>query len=387
MHLAALITGTLVVLCLSAIWFYCYSIYGAIDLFGSSPAADPNFHPPISILKPLKGVDSFAYENLASFCTQDYHEYQVVFGVLDPGDPGLEVVKRLIKEFPALDIRIVVNEMVIGSNLKVSNLSNMLAEATHPLLLISDSDVRVGSDYLRRVVQPLRDPQVGVVTCLYRSIARGWVAMVEALGISTEFHAGVLVARKLEGMKFALGATILIRRSALNAIGGFNAVADYLADDFLLGNLPARAGYAVVLSDYVVDHVVDPETLSAFINHQLRWGRSTRASRPWGYAGLIFTHGIVSSVLLLLLSRGSPFGWTVLGVTWIFRIAMAWIVGSKYLRDPSATKLVWLVPLRDLISFGVWSCCFVGRTIEWRGNRFKVMRGGKIVPLKLGAGG
>jgi ceramide glucosyltransferase len=376
----------LLIVCFSALWFYCYSIYSAIDFFTSSRQIDADFHPPLSILKPLKGVDSFAYENLASFCSQDYPAYQVIFGAIDSRDPGLEVARRLVADFPALDIRIVADEAVIGANLKVSNLANMLGEATYPLLLISDSDIRVGPDYLCRVVQPMRDARVGVVTCLYRSIARGFVAMFEALGVSTDFHAGVLVARKMEGMRFALGATVLIRRAALDAFGGFKAVADYIADDYLLGNLTARAGYSVVLSDYVVEHVVDPESFLSFVHHQVRWGRSTRSARPWSYAGLIFTHGVVSSLLLLLVCRGSIYGWIVLGSTWFVRLAMGWVVGCKYLKDPSATKLLWLAPLRDTMSFLVWVWCLIGRTIEWRGNRFKVMRGGRMVPVNAECG-
>ena len=187
-------------LCISAVWFYAYSIYAAADLFSSAEPIDPDFSPPISILKPIRGLDSNAYDNLASICRQDYPQYQIVFGVRDEQDPGLEVVRRIANDFPHLDIRIVANRRLIGTNLKVSNLANMLAEASHQLLLISDSDIRVGPDYLRRVVQPLRDPGVGVVTCMYRSIAFGWAAIIESLGVSTEFHAGVLTARKLEGM-------------------------------------------------------------------------------------------------------------------------------------------------------------------------------------------
>ncbi|HWX39584.1 MAG TPA: glycosyltransferase, partial [Blastocatellia bacterium] len=256
---------------------------------------------------------------------------------------------------------------------------------SYSLLLISDSDIRVGPDYLRRVVAPMRDPGVGVVTCMYRSIVSGWAGIIEALGVSTEFHAGVLTARKLEGMKFALGSTILIRKAALEAIGGFRAVADYLGDDFLLGNLPARAGYSVVLSDYVVDHVLDPENFFDLFQHQTRWARSTRASRPWGYAGLIFTYGIATSLLFLLATRGSRLGWAVLAVTWGARLAMGWVVGSRYLKDAVAARYIWLIPLRDLISFLVWCYSFVGDTIEWRGERFRLVKGGKIVRLEPNA--
>ncbi len=240
----------LLILCLSAICYYCYAIYAAIEFFSHPTQVDPDFHPPITILKPICGLDIDTYENFASFCQQDYPDYQIIFGVRDERDLCVEVVKKIIDDFPEIDISLVVSDRTIGTNLKVSNLANAEAEAKYSLLLLADSDVRVGSDYLRRVIQPMRDPLVGVVTCLYRPVVRGWVAILEAVGISTEYHASILVARSLEGMKFALGPTIVIRKTALVAVGGFLAIADYLADDFQLGYLPAQAGYKVVLSDY-----------------------------------------------------------------------------------------------------------------------------------------
>jgi len=358
----------LLILCLCAIWFYCYSIYAAIDFFGSPDPVEPDFHPCVTLLKPICGLDSDAYENLASFCQQDYPQYQIIFAVRDQHDPGVEVVKQIIDNFPSIDIQLVVNDRTIGTNLKVSNLANAAAVAKYSILLIADSDIRVGSDYLRRVIQPMRDPTVGVVTCLYRSLTQGWMARIEALWISTEFHPRVLVARKLEGIKFALGSTIVIQRSALEAIGGFLAIADYLADDFQLGNLPAQVGYKVVLSDYVVEHVLATASFSDLIQRQIRWACCQRVSRPWGYLGLIFTHGTATSL-------------TGLGITWTMRLLMAWVVGVRSLKDPTAKKFLWLVPLRDLMSFALWCYSFVGNVIEWRGQRLKLTKGGKLVPL------
>ncbi|HKV41994.1 MAG TPA: bacteriohopanetetrol glucosamine biosynthesis glycosyltransferase HpnI [Blastocatellia bacterium] len=385
MHLSGLIFWLLLALCLSAVWFYLFSIYAALDLFSRPCKVAPDFHPPISILKPIRGLDESAYENLASFCRQDYPTFQIIFGVMDDEDPALTVVEQIIRDFPLADISVVSSSNTIGANLKVSNLANMESRAKYPLLLISDSDIRVGRDYLIRVVQPLRDPENGVVTCMYRSRLLGWAASIEALGISTEFHAGVMAARKLEGMYFALGSTILIRHEALKAIGGFPSIADFLADDFLLGYLPAHAGYKVVLSDYVVEHVLGTETFHDLFKHQTRWSRSTRISRPWGYIGLVFTHGTVSSLLLLLASRGSAAGWIVLAVTWSVRLATGWLIGGRLLKDPVARKLLWLVPIRDIISFALWVYSFIGNTIEWRGQRFKLTRAGKLVPLNTNA--
>jgi ceramide glucosyltransferase len=379
-----IVASVLLLLSLSATGFYCYAIYAAIDFLGRPNPIDPDFHPPITILKPICGIDSDAYETLASFCQQDYPEYQIVFGVRDEQDAAVEVVQKIIHNFPDVDIQLVVSDRTIGTNFKVSNLANAQVEAKHSILLIADSDIRVEPDYLRRVIQPMRDPTVGVVTCLYRSLTQGWIATIEALWISTQFDPSVLVAWKLEGIKFAFGSTIVIQKAALEAIGGFPAIADYLADDFQLGKLPAEAGYKVVLSDYVVEHVLPTASLADSLKRQTRWARGTRVSRPWGYLGLIFTHGTATSLLLLLTTQGSILGWSALGITWSTRLVMGWVVGVRCLKDPVAKKFLWLVPLRDLISFALWCYSFVGNAIEWRGRRLRLIKGGKLVPLLAG---
>ena len=363
--------------CLSAVLFYIYAIYAAIAFFGrESPTLA--FYPPVTILKPMCGVDRDAYENLASFCQQKYPIYQIIFSVRDPHDLSLAVVKQIINDFPQLDIQLVVSDRTLGTNLKVSNLANALTVAKYDILLLADSDIRVGTDYLERVIQPLDDKSVGVVTCLYRSLAQGWVATLEAIGTATDFHAGVLVSHKLEGIKFALGSTIVLRKEVLEAIGGFEAIADYLADDFQLGYLPTQAGYKVVLSDYVVEHVLAPTTPADAIKHQIRWARCIRVSRPWGYLGLIFSYGTVSSILFLIATGGSTTGWTILVITWIMRLAMGWVVGVKSLHDPSSQKFFWLIPIRDIIGFVIWCYGWLGKTIEWRGRRLRLTNDGKL---------
>ena len=371
----------LLILCLSAVLFYCYGIYAAIAHTHPYPI-DPNFHPPITILKPICGLDRDAYENLASFCRQDYPDYQIIFSIRDPQDAGLAVVKQIIQDFPTLDIQLVVSDRTIGTNFKVSNLENGTTVAKYDILLIADSDIRVGCDYLQRVVQPLHDKSVGVVTCLYRSLAHGWVTTLEAIGTATDFHAGVLVSNQLEGINFAFGSTIVIRKEVLKAIGGFEAIADYLADDFQLGYLPNQAGYKVVLSDYVVEHVLDKNTVADAIKHQIRWARCIRVSRPWGYLGLIFTYGTVTSLLLLITTRGSMLGWAGLAIAWTTRLVMGWVVGVKILNDPVAKKFLWLIPLRDFISFAIWCYGFYGSTIEWRGRRLRLTKEGKMIDKK-----
>ena len=366
-------------LCLVAIFYYCLAIYSAIDFLSQPKQVTPEFHPPVSILKPLCGLDSNTYENLASFCRQDYPDYQIIFGVQDPLDPVVPVVKQLIQDFPAVKACLVISDRTIGTNLKISNLANAQTEAIHPILLISDSDIHVGSDYLMTVVQPLSSPSVGVVTCMYRSVVQGGVVDFEALGISTELAPTTLVSRKLSGMNFGIGATVVIRDSVLDAIGGFQSVANYLHDDFHLGRMPANAGYQVVLSRYVVDHQLDTQGFIELIQHQTRWNRGIRVCQPLGYAGQIFTFGTVASLVSLVTLQASPLGWFVLGVTWLSRLALAWMIGVQVLNDPVVKRLFWLVPLSDLLRFALWCYGFVGDRVKWRGRILKLTRNGQLI--------
>ncbi|MBH8564481.1 bacteriohopanetetrol glucosamine biosynthesis glycosyltransferase HpnI [Nostoc sp. CENA67] len=371
----------LLILCLSAVLFYCYGIYAAIAFLRHPIATDPEFHPPVTILKPICGLENDAYSNLASFCQQDYPVYQIIFAVRDRQDPSIEVVKKIIQQFANVDIQLVVSDRLIGANLKVSNLANAVIVAKHEILLIADSDIHVDQDYLQTVIPPLKDETVGVVTCLYRSSAQGWVTTLEAIKTATDFHAGVLVSNQLEGIKFAFGSTIVIRKAALETIGGFKAVADFLADDFQLGYLPSQAGYKVVLSDYVVTHNLGTSTLTDAIRRQIRWARCIRVSRPWGYLALIFTYGTVTSLLLLIATKGTILGWTVLIITWFMRLVMGWVVGVKILHDPIAKRFFWIIPFSDYINFAIWCCGFLGKTIEWRGQRLLLTKGGKLIAI------
>ena len=368
----------LLILCLSAVSFYTYGVYTAIAFLLSSPPINPEFHPPVTILKPLCGVDKGTYTNLASFCQQNYPQYQIIFSVRSSTDPSIEVVKKLIQQFPEIDISLVVRDHIIGANLKISNLANAVTSAKHDILVIADSDIRVNSDYLQTVIQPLQDEKVGVVTCLYRSTAQGIATILEAICTATDFQAGILVSQQLEGIKFALGSTIVIRKTTLAKIGGFAAVADYLADDYQLGYLPTQAGDNVVLSNYVVEHGLGYSSLFNAINRQIRWARCIRVSRPGGYIGLIFTFGTISSLLLLITSSGSILSWLVLSITLPMRFIMAWVIGVKVLNDEVTKKYFWLILIADIVRFIIWCCGFVGNTIEWRGTKFKLVKDGKL---------
>ncbi|NJK41184.1 MAG: glycosyltransferase [Acaryochloridaceae cyanobacterium SU_2_1] len=367
--------------CCTAVLYYLYAIYATMDFFGQPQLLNRQFHPPVTILKPLCGTEANLYENLASFCQQSYPHYQIVFGVREATDPSILVVQQLIEAFPQLDIHLVVCDRTIGTNLKVSNLANALAAAEHQILVLADCDIHVQPHYLQQVVQPFADPDVGVVTCLYKSWAEGWLAAFEALGISTRNHPSILAAQKLEGIRYAFGATIVIRRSVLTGIGGFEVLANHLADDFHLGNLPAQAGHRVVLSQHIVEHQLQTTHLADFFHRQARWARCIRVERFWGYIGLSLTYGTSSSLLFLLATGGSTWGWSVMGISLLTRWLMVWVIAIHYLQDPVAQRWWWLVPLRDLVNVAIWIYGLVGSTVEWRGYRYKLRQDGTLVPI------
>jgi ceramide glucosyltransferase len=333
--------------------------------------------PPISILKPLKGADPQMYESFRSHCLQDYPEYEIIFGVSEADDPAIESVKRLQREFQHRRIQLVVSPKVLGANVKVSNLAQMLAEARYNHLIVNDSDIRVEADYLRRVIAPLADPKVGMVTCLYRGVAGPTLgSRLEALGISTDFCPSVLAARQLEGsIRFGLGSTLAFRRSELDRIGGFLAFVDYLADDFELGRRIAALGLTIQLSDVVVETFLPSYCLRDFLSHQLRWARGVRDARPGGYLGLIFTFGLAWALLALATGRGDAWACGALAFVLLLRLAVALVVGGKALRDFQALKYAWLIPLRDLVAVGIWIAGLAGHNVTWRGHRFRLKDG------------
>jgi ceramide glucosyltransferase len=331
---------------------------------------------PVSILKPLKGEDPEMYESFRSHCLQRYSEYEIIFGVSEENDPAIASVRRLQAEFPERAIRMIVCEKNLGSNTKVSNLAQMLPYAKHEHLLVNDSDIRVDADYLQKVMSPLRNPAVGLVTCLYRAKAgRGIGSRIESLGISTDFAAGVLAAQQLEGINFGLGSTLAFRLSDLAAIGGFEAIADFLADDYELGHRIAALGRIVKLSDAIVETHLPSYDLREFWRHQLRWARTIRDSRPWGYLGLVFTFGIPWSLGALIFSRGAAWAWLLFAATVIVRGAAAISVGTFCLGDSKVAPWLWLLPIRDCFALLMWLASFAGRTILWRGESFTLKNG------------
>jgi len=343
----------------------------------TSREASPLTLPPISILKPLKGTDPEIYESFRSHCLQDYPEYEIIFGVSDPNDPAIESVKTLQREFSDRRIQLLVSPKTLGANVKVSNLAQMLEKARYDHLIVNDSDIRVEPDYLRRVTAPLADPRVGMVTCLYRGVAAATLgSRLEGLGISTDFCPSVLAARQLEGgIRFGLGSTLAFRRTELERIGGFTSFVDYLADDYELGKRVAGLGLAVKLSDVVVETYLPSYRLREFLAHQLRWARGVRNARAGGYLGLVFTFGVVWSLLALAASRGALWAWCALAVTMLLRLGVAQVVGMGVLRDRQILKDAWLIPLRDLFAAAIWFLSLGGDTVTWCGDRFRLKDG------------
>lgn len=368
--------------------FYILSMVASVRFFGGrsrSKAALKTegraaaFTPPVSIMIPLRGADFKAYQNYERLCRQQYPDYQIVFGVQDGNDSAVPIIRQLISKFPERNIDLVISAQSHGQNAKISNLQNMLSAVRHDHIVIVDSDIRVGPEYLKTIIAPLEESAVGLATCLYRAAETpDFGARLEAVGISSEFAAGVLMAWMIEGVRFALGSTMATTRKQLERIGGFPALADYLADDFMLGNLVARSGYEVRLSDHVVETAMQPAGLSGMIRHQMRWARSTRISRPLGYLGLIFTYGTAVATVLTIVDGFSSRSLWLLAVTLIVRMSMAILIGVYWLGDRILLRNLWLVPIRDLLSFSIWVLSWVGRRVEWRGRFFEVAKDGKM---------
>jgi ceramide glucosyltransferase len=368
------------------IGYYLLCLRGARSFCRDAAVPLPEFTPPVSILKPLRGTDPDIYEAFRSHCIQDYPEYEMIFGVSDAADPAVPLVERLQREFPERQIKLVVCAQSLGANRKVSNLIQMLAVARHQFLLVNDSDIRVPENYLRRVIAPMESPDVGLVTCLYRGHPGKSVgSKLEAIGIATEFHPGVLAARALEGdIRFALGSTLAFSRVALKTIGGLETLVDYLADDYELGHRISEKGFRVVLSDIIVDTHVPEYSFGAFFEHQLRWARSTRHSRKWGYAGLVLTFAVPWAALAVLATRGALWSWLLLAGATALRCAVALRVGVRLLRDPHLLRDLWLLPLRDIVALLVWIGSYAGHNVAWRGDQF-VLRDGKLLPAQENA--
>jgi ceramide glucosyltransferase len=361
--------------------FYLLCLWSARAFLRQQRKPAVAFTPAVSILKPLRGVDPQMYEGFRSHCVQDYPEYEIIFGVSEADDPAVAAVQKLRSEFPRCHIQLVVCTHVLGNNRKASNLVQMLKLARHDHVIINDSDIHVEPDYLRRVLAPFADDNVGMVTCPYRGIAADTLgSRLESVGISTDFIAGVLAARQIEhGIHFGLGSTLAMSRTALDAIGGLEPLVDYLADDFELGYRIANTGKEVVLADVVVETHLPAYSFRGFFEHQLRWARSTRDSRKAGYLGLVLTFGLPWAMIAVALAAGAWWSWALLAAAAALRVAVALQVGVGVVHDRAVGRHLWLLPLRDLVAFLVWFASFANNKVLWRGEVF-ILKDRKIRP-------
>jgi ceramide glucosyltransferase len=351
--------------------YYAMATVAALRFFGGpKPARKPEFAP-VSLLKPVRGVDFASEENFRSFCRQNYPEYEILFAVNDESEPALPLIRELICTHPERQIRVLVGAEAIGSNRKVNKLVRLVREARHEILVLTDGDVGVGPNFLQEVVAPLSDARVGAVTCFYRGLLQPnlW-AELEALGTASDFFAGVLVAEWLEGVRFALGAAIATSRSWIARMGGLESIASMHSDDYELGLRIAKAGGMVELSREVVSTSYPAESFLDYWHHQLRWARTVRLSRPASFLGLIFTHGLPWAVLAAVAATGKTSASVFLAGYLLLRLSMAWSVGVRGIADETVRRKWWLIPVRDAIYFAVWIASFASRKIRWGGKEY-----------------
>jgi ceramide glucosyltransferase len=354
-----------------------YSLLSVVAAIRYLAASDPRGaagHEPISVLKPLAGLDDGLEENLRGFFEQNYPHFELLFAVLQEADPCLPLVRRLCAEHAHIPSRLILTGEPPYPHAKVYSLARMLAEARHDLIVMSDSDIRVTPDFLRHVAAEFAGGATALATCPYRALpGRSFWSRLEAGGMNTTFWQGVLTARMIAGMKFAVGPTTVARRKAIDSIGGIERVKNYLAEDFELGKLIAEAGFRVILSSYVVEHRIGSESLAENFRHRIRWGRTSRRSRPWGYFGQLFTYPLP---LALLLVAAMPQWWPLLASTAVIRYASALFVSQVVL----GARLNWaLLPLEDVLGFGFWIAGFFGNSITWRGRTYRLDREGRAV--------
>jgi ceramide glucosyltransferase len=346
-------------------------------------AKRPGFTPPLTLLKPVHGAEPALEAHLETFFTQDYPDYEILFCARQPDDAGLDAARRVAARHPQIPVKFLATGEPPYINAKAASMELMEREAAHEILVISDSDVRVTADYLRAVALPFADARAGAMCCLYRGVAveGGLWARLEAVGMSVEMTAGVLVARKLEGMQFVLGPTMAFRREAIRKMGGFRVAADYCADDFVLGNETFKLGKTVALSHHAIDHMVLNSSFADSMKHQVRWMKSTRFSRPKGHFGTALTFSMPFALLAWAVAAwiGHPwFGAALFAWGVATRLALAIAVGRLVVGDTSWFGLVALYPVRDLMGFGFWAASYFGRRILWRGQVYELLPGGKM---------
>jgi ceramide glucosyltransferase len=369
--------AVVLLLALAPLAFYLIAVFAAVRWFQRERSRVlPVFTPSVSMLKPVRGADESTYENFESFCKVDYPEFEILFCVNELSDPAVPLIRKLMENYPERQIRIFSDAPQIGSNRKVNNLALIAREARHEVLVQSDGDVRIGPNYLREVVAPFADPAVGVNSCFYRGIAaKDFGAEVEAVGAASDFFAGALVADWTESVTFALGASVATTKRWLKEIGGYESLANVLADDYEIGNRVHKAGGKVLLSREAVWTMYPAQGLRDFWEHQVRWARTVRIVRPASYVGLLFTQGLPWTLLALAVAPTVAIAATYLLAYLVFRLAMAWVVGVWGIKDEVLRRRMWLVPVRDLIYFAVWVAGFLSNRVYWGGTQYEVHNG------------
>jgi ceramide glucosyltransferase len=361
--------------------YYLLAIYSSWRFFRQPEAVpDPNYTPPVSILKPFRGLDPDAYENLASFCRQDYPNYEMIFCV-DPDDETVRpVVEKLQRDFPEREIRVLYGSGRIAANDKVAKLARMASEARHETVVITDSDVRVRPDYLRAMTAPLREERVGAVTCFYvHTDLKTFADRLQTVGMMSDFYAGILVAWQLDGIKFALGPSIATTRARLAGFGGYPAIENSPGDDLLVGRLIAEQGYEVRLLRYAVSTVSDFGSISDLLHKRMRWIVVMRHMRPWGHLGLLLTQGLPWSLAACAIHPTATVALGYLGAYFILRTAITWIIGVRGLRQNLWGQML-LIPVWDAVAFAIWLASFLRSSIRWRGADYYI-REGQLVPV------
>ena len=345
---------------------------------GAEPSS---FTPPVSNLKPIRGIDPEAYENFASFCRQDYPDYELVFCVGAKDDPVVPVLEKLATDFPQSRIRILFGTDSNAANDKAAKLARLVGEAQYETLVISDSDVRARPDYLRKVVAPLADPKVGAVTCVYAPIEVKTLAeSLQTIGMVSDFYAGILVGRQLDGMKVALGPTIATTRTRLAAFGGYRAIENRPADDLLVGRLIAEQGYEVKLLPYTIQTVPDFHSMPDLLQKHMRWMVVMRHMRPWGHLGLLLTQGLPWSLAAVAIHPTVAVAFGYFGAYLGLRLTMTWHLGIRGLRDQTLWRKMWLIPVWDAVAFFIWLISFGQNNLRWRGGKYYI-RDGQLVPV------
>lgn len=360
--------------------YYLAGILAALRFFKRERAKVlPEFTPPVSLLKPVRGLDFDSYENFVSFCQQDYPDYEILFCVNEMSDAAVPVIRKIMDEYPRRRIRIFSNAPQIGTNRKVNNLALLTREAQYEIVVQSDGDVRVGPQYLREVVAAFVDPSVGAISCFYRAIAeRNLGAELEAVGATSDFFAGALIADWKEGVTFALGASVTTTKSWLKRIGGYESLANLLADDYEIGNRIHKAGGKVLLSREPVWTSYPAQTAKGFWEHQVRWARTVRFCRPISFLGLIFTHGLPLAILAAIVAPNLATAVAYLLTYLVLRYLVTWVVGIWGIGDDVLRQNLWLIPLRDAIYFAVWLFSFASNRVIWGDSQFRLRRGEMI---------